>query len=228
MFQNYENIEGFIMDLLINQNNLTKETVLKKLSDRKLLNFILDNIYLKEDNNSKIIEVYIKNYFIDSISKDDKLLKRSSKKRNLLIFTKLLEGDTNNKYKLIDILLDYNSNLLLETSIDENKLSVKYDYDDIKSKIELADNDINLNKNGFLVKHNLYYINKLIGSYYAYEKISFLGDENLINNYKMLNEGKEVNKNNLKEALKYSKEFYKNSLNHMSKQKKKEKVKIRD
>ena len=49
MFQNYEDVKNFVIDELINQNTLTTDIFLQQLTQRHLLDFVLDNIVLKEN-----------------------------------------------------------------------------------------------------------------------------------------------------------------------------------
>lgn len=216
MFQDYNDIKNFIIEELINQNSLTTDLFLEILADKNLLDFVIDNINLKNNIETQNCEFFFNDYFIGSIVKKDKLLNLQDKKSKLYILRELLDIDSNSKMLLTYALLDYNSDQLIKNDINVDKLSIELNFRDIVEQKLILKDGIYMEDSKCLIKYNLFFDKKLIGIYEGSEQ--FLLPRHL-NDFiactKIINSVKRVDKKDLDSIssfLKINNQIYKNVL----------------
>ena len=204
MFIDYNNVKNFVIEELINNNRLSFEILIANLKKFNLLDIVINNIDVKLKNNDCL---YNASLFGKNLG--DLYIKYNRAVTKYNILQQFICENLQNYYLLMDNLLDYNSNNLLNEKNNFSQFNMRLYLREI---IELKKDHLTY----LSIKKELYYLQTMIGVFEENEDCTLENSTDFIELSKTINRTINVENINALEAIadkiKFDNNRYKSAL----------------
>ena len=204
MFIDYNNVKNFVIEELINNNRLSFEILIANLKKFNLLDIVINNIDVKLKNNDCL---YNASLFGKNLG--DLYIKYNRAVTKYNILQQFICENLQNYYLLMDNLLDYNSNNLLNEKNNFSQFNMRLYLREI---IELKKDHLTY----LSIKKEVYYLQTMIGVFEENEDCTLENSTDFIELSKTINRTINVENINALEAIadkiKFDNNRYKSAL----------------